>query len=323
MNMDNMNFALCCDNNYLRFAMTTATSVALAHSNESITIHILGNGLRADGIAYFIRKFTLWFKNTTLLFYDVSEFESLLRKSGFEVNREIGISTYIRLFLTEYLPLEIRTVLYLDCDILVMRNLRSLFQVKWQDKLIAAVKSTIDIVIDGEADKDHVNAGVVLFNLELMRKENTVKSFIDVIVKRNGHLPWHDGTVINDACQGRIHYLPLKYNAVMPIFHMEYERYRRFYNVPKRIYSHVEYEEASMNPAIIHLVSWVCGRPWEIYNTCRFKETYFRIEHILQPETAMPQKFVNAKYIKRKLKVWYHRYCPFFIIDYIRKWKKY
>lgn len=155
--MCEMNFALCCDSNYFRFAMTAATSIALAHPNDKIIIHILGNGL--GGSKNLHKRFVSQFENVTLHFYDVSNFETLLCKSGYDVNREIGISAYIRLFLTEYLAPDIKTVLYLDCDILVLQNLKEIFQLNLQDKLIAAVKSTIDIEKDAPADKDHVNTG--------------------------------------------------------------------------------------------------------------------------------------------------------------------
>lgn len=262
------------------------------------------------------------FTNVEVKFFDVSDFENRLRESGYDVNREIGLATYIRLFIADYIGEEVDKVLYLDCDILVDSDLNSLFSIDMQNNVVAAVKSTIDLVRDASPSEDHVNAGVLLFNLPLMRKENFTQKFINVISAHKGRLPWHDGTVINEACKGRIHYLPLRYNAVTPIFYMSYSRYRNFYDLPARIYSAKEYGEARNSPAIIHLTNWVVGRPWTEENASIFVEKYFTIEHLLSPNTMKPKiSIFNLAYLKRRLMVSYHCWVPMWMVRIVRKSK--
>ncbi|WP_330847969.1 glycosyltransferase family 8 protein, partial [Streptococcus suis] len=90
----------------------------------------------------------------------------------------ISLETYFRILLPSQLP-ELDRILYLDCDILVKGSLNPLWESDLTHHYLAGVNE-LDMLHDnsdyrqkiGFTPQDiYVNAGVLLFNLELMRQD--------------------------------------------------------------------------------------------------------------------------------------------------------
>ena len=89
-----------------------------------------------------------------------------------EDKKHLSIVTYYRLFAEELLPLEVKQVLYLDCDIIVDGSIGNLFDMDWTD---IAVGTIPDMCTEWEdyykrlgynKSMGYFNAGVLLMNLE-------------------------------------------------------------------------------------------------------------------------------------------------------------
>lgn len=111
----------------------------------------------------------------------------------------------LRCALTKFLPHNKR-VLWLDCDTITDGDISELFSLDMGRNYFAGVR---------EPDKSHgrtyINAGVLLMNLEQIRKDRLDDRLIDILNRNRYALP--DQDAINEFAQGKIIPISGKYNV--------------------------------------------------------------------------------------------------------------
>lgn len=124
--------------------------------------------------------------------------------TSLKVNEHFSKDMYSRYLLPELLPHE-KKVLYLDADILVTGDISELYDTQLSDMSLAAIK---DIGIQrpqfteymdslGLDGQNYFNSGVLLMNLDKMRKNNTAITLIETTKKFDSKLRHPDQDVIN------------------------------------------------------------------------------------------------------------------------------
>lgn len=183
-----------------------------------------------------------------------------------------SIAIFARLFLPHLLP-HTQRVLYLDSDVLVRGSLSELFELDMRDALIAGVKDwalwalykfqprQLDSFYVNEdfvkmfARVDYFNAGVLLMNLDLARKENLTEKCLHFIAQHQNELRFFDQDAINFVCADKRKILPLRFN--MPPFLNEQE-------VPAALQQ--EFRQTKGQCVIVHYLSkykpWLYGYNW-------------------------------------------------------------
>lgn len=222
--------------------------------------------------------------------------------------------TLSRLFLCDYLPDDVHSVVYLDCDTVVSDSLAELENIDFGDNLVAAVPELNmppenKKVIGFARDDCYYNAGVLVSNLDLWRSENIEKKFLDYYAEKNGQLLYNDQDIINHCCKGRIRTLGLKYNISGN--HYYFHRFMIKKLQPSYDVSDIaEYRKIMKRPAIIHYMG--DERPWIAGNRNRFRH-YFEEYKSMSPYSDVP--FIEG----RRFYVWcYHMLnlitfvCPWF-----------
>lgn len=128
-------------------------------------------------------------------------------------------ATFYRLSLCELLSVD--KCLYLDSDVIVTTDLQELYLTRMGDNYIAGVRDLwIDLMKEEKREErrrkigipsleQYVNAGVLLFNLEQIRKDGLAEQF-RTHMKNN--YPHEDQDILNVCCYGRIMRLPAKWN---------------------------------------------------------------------------------------------------------------
>lgn len=251
------------DDNYVRHVSVSLISLFEHTTSTDFNIYIVGNNLSSSNSKYLIDLAKGYGKDIQIL--DCSKILRLLPKDLNTGN--LSISTYIRLFSASLIPKEIEKVLYLDCDTYICVDIHELFDMPLENNLVAGVEDTmyphLKTDIGLKQDARYINAGVLLINLELWRKEGIQQRFIEFINKFNGQVPHLDQGVINGVLKSRIKFLPLKYNVQSPVyaFH-KYDRMLAFHEM-SQYYPQEEFIQAKKKPAIIHYTSFFTGRPWE------------------------------------------------------------
>lgn len=99
-------------------------------------------------------------------------------------------TTYYRIFIPTLFP-DVSRALYLDCDVILKRDLRQLYDTPLEDALVGAVPdafvlSTPELIpytenCVGRHRGEYFNAGVLLMNLDAMRSFGFEERFIDLL----------------------------------------------------------------------------------------------------------------------------------------------
>lgn len=180
--------------------------------------------------------------------------------------QHISVATFYRILLPELLP-DYKQCLYLDGDIVVAEDIRTLLDTELSSEYyVAAVKTVMlqtarrrikeqrkkQLGID-EIDS-YFNAGVTLMNLEQLRIKNYVQEMINLIPL---NFPLQDQDILNKICYEHFLNLPPKYNA-MPIT-LDNRSLRA-----SKVYTRKELDEARQKPIIIHYADK--RKPWQFSN---------------------------------------------------------
>jgi len=129
---------------------------------------------------------------------------------------------YCRILLPR--ALDVPRVLYLDCDVLVFRDLSKLFDLKLSSgKILAAVhdSETPSLADDSPVMTDamrlpaqgvYFNSGVMLIDLDELRKENFLEHSLEFLEIWSGRYRFWDQSAINFLLHDRIDALPEYWN---------------------------------------------------------------------------------------------------------------
>jgi len=129
--------------------------------------------------------------------------------------------TYCRLLLPHLL--DVPRLIYLDCDVLVFRDLSELFNLELSaGKVLAAVPdsetlslgedcATIADALGLPAEGAYFNCGVMLMNLDELRKQHFLERAVEFLNRKSAYRFW-DQSAINFLLYGQIHALPECWN---------------------------------------------------------------------------------------------------------------
>ncbi len=205
-------------------------------------------------------------------------------KKAYEV-RGISAGAYLRLELPDLLP-DTDRILYLDIDTLVRGSLKELWQIDMKEYLLAGVKAAVNITDKWDWNSDrpywhmladmkgsYVNSGVLLMNLDAMRRGNLRQKWEELSKIR---MYYQDQDMLNISCKGKIYHLPAKYNRFAYFSDEEYGQF-----VTEGLYTQEECREAVETPTIIH---YAADKPWKRYdgNLCSLWWDYVNSQNDLQ-----------------------------------------
>lgn len=181
--------------------------------------------------------------------------------------------TYYRLLLAELLP-NINKIIYLDGDTIILTDLTEMFNLNMNNDIIRGFLDNAQRFarIFGIKTYKYITAGVILINLELIRKEKITYKFFDFMKKYHNKLKQEDQTVINIVLHKRIGLLPANYgiwtfyNKTQFFFHNHYQNYTNII----QCYNDSEMNNAWNNPKILH---YVMNKPY-ISNSYIFNTTF-------------------------------------------------
>ncbi len=130
-------------------------------------------------------------------------------------------ATYYRFFIPELFP-QYDRCLYLDCDIMLLRDAAELFGADLRQSWLAAVRD--DVVFGNEVfeaytervlgvpSRRYFNAGILVMNLKAMRAVSIENRFLELISRRQ-YAVAQDQDYLNVLCAGHVHWLDGRWNA--------------------------------------------------------------------------------------------------------------
>lgn len=179
--------------------------------------------------------------------------------------RGITKATYFRLLIPWLLPQHDK-VIYLDGDIVVTGDIAELYDISLgEGNLIGGVRTPgfstnrkirKEIENNGLNYREYINAGILIFNNDLLRKENFKPIFLSHIDKKYS---FQDQDILNITCKGRICFLPLKFNYTGTIKPDIIDMF-----VSMGLATQEEITDAVASPVIIHYAG---AKPWREFTS--------------------------------------------------------
>ena len=189
---------------------------------------------------------------------------------------DISYTVFLRYFVADFV--EEDKALYLDCDIVVTRDLSSLFETELGDAPLAAVKD-----LGGQVYfHQHIfNAGFLLINNALWKRENIRQRLIDLTNEWHDKVPSGDQSILNMLFENRWVELPFAYNCIT--LHTTFSDYE---------------PEEGLYPPVIHYLTE--RKPWKEYTQSIYREVWWFYQGLdwsdmQEPVGALTQKMVEVE----------------------------
>ena len=214
----NINLVLGSDQRYFDGLYATLTSLFL-HTNTTkhLEIYIFDGGINT--ISKHLLKKELKKLNTnfslTYLEPDLNQFKSFLPMGT-------NYMSYTRLLIPTLIPE--KKAIWLDVDLLVLRDIESLWKIDLADKVMGASIDTsvsnIGVDIDNykqfkiPTTANYFNTGVLLLNNEALLEMNFMEKCFQFLETNIGHYRWYDQSAINVVCFNKIKVLEGSFNTL-------------------------------------------------------------------------------------------------------------
>jgi lipopolysaccharide biosynthesis glycosyltransferase len=182
-------------------------------------------------------------------------------------------ATWYRIFLPELLP-EVERVLYLDADLIVVDSLAPLWAIDLEGSWVGAVTNVFQ---DNHKHRpaelglagSHVyfNAGVLLMNLDEMRRDGRTAALLEFGIENAPRLEWRDQDALNVVLGERR--LPL---------HPRWNSMNSFVAFPRNasVLGRLALRKALRKPAIRHFEGPEQNKPWHPECRPELRELYMR-----------------------------------------------
>ena len=280
-----MNICYSTNESFAPYMAVSITSLLGNNPSLEIAVHILYSDL-SDATIKRLSMFENRYKGAKIIFHkiDGARFENF----GLTIEH-ITRETYFRYMVAEVLS-DIGRVLYLDGDTIVNGDISGLFEIDLTGFYCAGVS---DIHIESIGHKKtlgldglYINAGVILFNLDEMRRKKAAERLLKLTAENN--FKYQDQDAINVAFSGKIKELDCIYNF-------------------KRTHQKL-FPEKAPRAKIIHYVG--PNKPWKKFTLNRLKRIYFKYLKICTEKLGNTQSSIRLFGIRIKRK---NKYSP--IID--------
>jgi lipopolysaccharide biosynthesis glycosyltransferase len=273
----------------LPLAVTIRSALSSLGSDQRLDLFIIDGGITAESKARLLQSWDDPRLNVTWLEPDLTAID------GLSVSGHVSRMTYARILLPVVLPADLEKVLYLDADLLVLRNLAELWRepvdglacraapdpaCPWLDsqrklpnyercKTYLAATHPIPnfraLGLDG--DSPYFNAGVMSINLRYWRQHSICRRALDCLEANRDHVLWWDQYALNIVLHGQWQPLDVRWNQGAHIY-----RYPRPESCP---FDAQTFKALKQAPWIVHFTS--SRKPWHFDCDHPFQSRFLRV----------------------------------------------
>lgn len=250
-----------CDNNYV-WLMGIST-ISLFENNrgiEDLKVYLLGENISEDNKNELHKIGEKYGREVEVI--DVPK----LNIPPSLVSARWPLSAFTRLFSGVILPGDVDRILYLDCDTIISGDISELENVKFNGNIAMGVKDCISGTykknVGLNSNSPYINAGVILFDMDALRKVNINVEIENYMEKYEKLINYADQDILNGMFKGKIGELNPKYDVMTIDAVHTYEEIQQLRR-PTNFYSKEELEKAMTTPVIIHYTTnMLVVRPW-------------------------------------------------------------
>ena len=194
---------------YVDQVMTTIKSIC--YHNRSIRFYLINSDFPNEWITQLnkrLEKFDSEIINCRVTSEQISRYKT-----------DISYTVFLRYFVADFVKED--KALYLDCDLVVTKNLDDLFAIDLQDYPLAAIRD-----FGGRAyfDREIFNAGVLLIHNALWKQENMTQKLIDLTNEWHDKVDQADQSILNMLFEHKWLELDFDYNHI--VIHKQFTDYQ-------------------------------------------------------------------------------------------------
>lgn len=205
-----------CDDNYIPYLAVSLESLEKnADLNRNYHIKVLhSNSINLDNQAKIKNKYQNDIFDVE--FVDITPYVEKLASKLF-TRDYYSKATYYRLFIPNLYP-QYDKALYLDSDIVVLKDISKLYDTQLGSNYVGAIPDeSVQLIkefqdyVENRIHVDHYskyfNAGILLMNLDELRKDNFEDMFIDMLTNVKFTVA-QDQDYLNSICAGKVTFVP-------------------------------------------------------------------------------------------------------------------
>ncbi|PDO09606.1 MAG: glycosyl transferase family 8 [Candidatus Reconcilbacillus cellulovorans] len=268
------NLLVALDANYLPALRVMLKSMFVNHPDESFAVYFMHSGIPDKDVGE-LRRFV---ESEGHRLYPVAVDAGLFADAV--VFRHYTKEMYYRLVAHRFLPENVDRVLYLDPDIVAINSATAFYRTDFGDCYFVASEHTPAVKMTAKFNqfrlgipqaKGYFNSGVLLINVERMRKEADVEDVFRFLKENRHRLILPDQDVLNG----------LYWDKIKPVDCLIYNFDARYYEFFKLIPHHkVNLKWIEENTVFIHY----CGKrkPWHPSYKDELGRFYYRYENMLR-----------------------------------------
>ncbi len=247
-----MNILVTLDKGYINPLCVMLCSLTDSHPNTIFDVYVMNKSFGNADYEYIKTKLNC----DQIHFHDIKVDDKILADAP--VTDRYPHEMYYRIFAAKFLPDTIDKILYLDPDLVVIKDISVLYSIDLVNNYFAAashvgksLQKINEIRLQMDTKGPYINSGVMLMNLKALRKEQNYREVFEYIEKNRNILFLPDQDIISAIYSDKI----------VPIDPYIYNMTERMLRSPKSIKREIDYEWVQKNSAIIHY----CGRnkPWK------------------------------------------------------------
>lgn len=254
LNKNKIGICFASDNNYAKHLGVALSSLIQNIDDKNFyDIIIFDNHISSSNKKLFIK--TVENKlNCSLRFLSTSKYV----EDNFYERDHVKKSTYLRFLILDFLR-NFKEIIYLDCDLIVNTDIAQLYDINLGSNLLGAVRDSVAMAYNCRAwnkeynekvlklkePYNYFNAGVLIFNVEELRKVTSAKALFEEGLRTKYQN--QDQDILNILAQGRVYFLDCAWN-VMPSPPSNSKNIVS----PAPVIHYQNYLNACKNPYIVH-----------------------------------------------------------------------
>ena len=213
-----VNILISVNSNYLDKAETMLHSFR-RHNVDEITVYLINHTLNS----YEINRFRKYLKRNLNMHLEVIAVSNTIFDSFPLGSERFTLEIYYRVLAQFLLPQNVDRIIWLDADIVICGNIKEFYNqsfdgnllvacpdVAWKSEAISQIKENLGL------NKEHIyfNSGVLLLNIEAMRRETNYHDIVQSAYRISDYLVFPDQDLLNYLYSERVKYCDQnKYNC--------------------------------------------------------------------------------------------------------------
>lgn len=274
-----INVCFCIDNNYVSQLGAVLYSLIDSNSMNEVRVYVISSDVlevSKESLSEIIKKI----ENFSIEFIDVFD-KNLL---SLEAGGHISSATFIRFSIPELLN-SIDKVLYLDADLIIKDDLVKFWDVDLEDSYVCAVDNPLfgryeSLFMDD--DWGYFNAGVMIMNLPLWRKDNIKEQALEFLSGHKDVAIMFDQDALNSVMHGKWIKADIRWNLQTVFLRKKRDLILDF----------KELNDSISNPGIIHYST--SSKPWQLLDPHPLRYCYLENEEKFQKVPRIYKGFFKS-----------------------------